>query len=389
MQASPPGSPQPSALTDDSGYDDLSPLVATQAALRGNPDPAAAAWQAPESPQPPGIAVNSPARAALRRERTSRAAAQHRADEEARGGRALDAELAQVRRDIAVHSPSSSRRRQASEADALNDLKSSMRALGTRVGRPQLSLQRAPTPPLDDDFDGPNLDGRVLFNGWLKKRSGGGRGALQKEWEARWFVVRDGEEASLSLYREHSAGATEQPLKLWSLEDAVLWMTGDEFSLVLPSTVGSEPTVLYFASNQRDGNLAVVGKFVDVVSFECGVEIGRAADLPPSRADQLVVWEHKASVELQDQLRLVDDARGGVSVAQATASAAAAGVRKGMRVEAVEGRSVLGLPLSLLELRIKAAAAGAWPEAAEVCFGLVDSAGGRRLVAGAVRDTLM
>ena len=119
------------------------------------------------------------------------------------------------------------------------------------------------------------------------------------------------------------------------------------------------------------------------------MEIGRAAELPPSRADQLVVWEHKASVELQDQLRLVDDARGGVSVAQAAASAAAAGVRKGMRVEAVEGRSVLGLPLSLLELRIKAAAAGAWPEAAEVCFGLVDSAGGRRLVAGAVRDTLM
>ena len=70
------------------------------------------------------------------------------------------------------------------------------------------------------------------------------------------------------------------------------------------------------------------------------MEIGRAADLPPSRADQLVVWEHKASTELQDQLRLVDDARGGVSVAQVAASAAAAGVRKGMRVEGLRAAKV-------------------------------------------------
>lgn len=142
-----------------------------------------------------------------------------------------------------------------------------------------------------------------------------------------------------------------------------------------------QQTVLHFASGQRDGHLAVLGKFVEALTCECGVVCGRARSM--AACEYETFWEFSPSrgsavqLDLDDLIQLVGDGKAAyVSTVRYDAAgrhdAALRQVRSGMRLEAVEGHDVVGLPLPLVKLRITSAAAAASPYGISLIFGVVD-----------------
>ena len=288
---------------------------------------------------------------------------------------------------------------------------------------PSLSLRLAPAPvpggEMVSDYGGTSSGGggghaasnaKVLFSGWLHKQSvrGGHRGGSQ--WDKRWFVVQEGiyddyyrdtGPPTLFWYKSPSAAhdRTQPPQRIYSLEYGALWMTETEFALALPHNTESStsetgrgdarrvPVTLHFASGERGGHLAVLAKFVEVLTVECRVAIGRELGLP--QCEREVRWEYLAmpgGPELRDLIRLAGDGEGAFVDWVAERGNGLRQVELGMRVEAVEGVDVVGLPLPLVELRITAAAAAARPHPASIIFGIVEGGGRFRGSSGGSGD---
>jgi hypothetical protein len=177
-------------------------------------------------------------------------------------------------------------------------------------------------------------------------------------------------------------------MRSYELDQAVLWMTASEFALAIPlveqDSIGmvrrgflGQLTVMHFASGQRDGHLAVLAKFVEALTCECGVVCGRARSMAACESETF--WEYspsQGSRQLGDLMDLVGDGKGAY-VSRVNCDAPGQhdlGLRQihsGMRVEAVEGHDVVGLPLPLVKLRITSAAAAASPYGISIIFGVV------------------
>jgi len=242
-----------------------------------------------------------------------------------------------------------------------------------------------------------------------------------RSWSKRWFVVQEGDydehygdrgPAVLSWYKRPSDVEDDSlrypsPQQVYSLEHAVLWMTSSEFALALPPPPTQEPgqgraeaaatdrqVIVYFASNARGGHLAVLAKFVEVLTCECSVVCGRARSM--HACERETYWDYAPThdrPDIDDVMQLVGDGCG-VYVSRVSRPHFSAGysynqegglegqeedmmlrqIHSGMRVEAVEGHDVVGLPLPLLKLRIKSAAAAASPYAVSIIFGVVHAA---------------